>query len=99
MGHLRAAQADSDLDEIWYYVATASGSPEIADRLIDAISARFFLLAKYPNIGRTRDQDLQPGLRSFPVGQYVILFRIQEGDVVILRVLRGNRNIEALFGD
>jgi toxin ParE1/3/4 len=98
MGHSRSPQADSDLDDIWYYVASKSGSVEIADRLIDSITGRFFLLASHPNIDRARDEDLRPGLRSFPVGEYVIVYRIQDKDVLILRVLRGSRNIEALFG-
>jgi len=98
MGHLRSPQADSDLDDIWYYVATRSGSIEIADRLIDSITDRFFLLATHPNIGRARDEDLRPRLRSFPVGEYVIIYRIQDEDVLILRVLRGSRDIAALFG-
>jgi toxin ParE1/3/4 len=98
MGHLRTPQADSDLDEIWYYIATKRRSVEIADRLIDSVTDRFFLLASHPNVGRPRDEDLRPGLRSFPVGEYVIIYRIQDEDVLILRVLRGSRNIEALFG-
>ena len=97
MGHIRAPQADSDLDDIWYHVATDSGSVGVADRLIDSIAGRFLLLASHPNIGRSRGEDLRPGLRSFPVGEYVIIYRVHEGDVVILRVLRGSRNIEALF--
>ena len=96
MGHIRSPQADSDLDSIWYYVASESGSVEIADRLIDSITERFLLPANYPNIGRRRDDDLRPGLRSFPVGEYVIS-RLQDEDVLILRVLRGSRNIQALF--
>ena len=96
MGHVRSPQADSDLDSIWYYVASESGSVEIADRLIDSITERFLLPANYPNIGRRRDDDLRPGLRSFPVGEYVI-YRLQDEDVLILRVLRGSRNIQALF--
>jgi len=98
MGHLRSPQADSDLDSIWYYVASESGSVDIADRLIDTITDRFFLLANYPNIGRSRDDDLRPGVRSFLVGEYVIIYRLRGEDVLILRVLRGSRNIEALFG-
>jgi len=98
MGHLRTPQADSDLDEIWYYIATKSRSVEIADRLVDSVTDRFFLLASHPNVGRARDEDLRPGLRSFSVGEYVIIYRIQDEDVLILRVLRGSRNIEALFG-
>lgn len=98
MAHRRAPQADSDLDDIWYYVATGSGSLDTADRLIDSITDRFFLLANRPHVGRTRDEDLCPGLRSFPVGEYVIIYRIQNDDVLILRVLRGSRNMDALFG-
>jgi len=98
MGHIRTSQAGSDLNEIWYYVATKSGNLDVADRLIDSITDRFTLLAGYPNMGRARDEDLRLGLRSFPVGEYVILYRIQDEDVLILRVLRGSRDIEALFG-
>jgi toxin ParE1/3/4 len=97
MGHVRTAQADSDLDDIWYYVATKSNSTDIAGRFIDAIIDRFFLLASHPNIGRARDEDLRPGLRSFPVGDYVIIYRIQDEDILILRVLRGSRNIAGLL--
>jgi toxin ParE1/3/4 len=99
MGHIRTPQADADLDDIWYYVASGSGSADVADRLIDSITERFFLLAKYPSIGRSRDKDLRPGLRSFPAGPYVIIYRVQEADLLILRVLHGSRNIKPLFGN
>jgi toxin ParE1/3/4 len=98
MNHRRSALADSDLEEIWYYVAAQSGSMNIAVRLVGSITNRFLLLASRPNLGRARDADLRPGLRTFPVGEYVILYRIENEDVVILRVLRGSRNIPALFG-
>jgi toxin ParE1/3/4 len=98
MGHRRTPRADSDLDDIWYYVAAKSGSLDIADRFIESSANRFLLLASHPNIGRTRDEDLRPGLRSFPAGEFIIFYRIQDQDVEILRVLRGTRNIEALFG-
>jgi toxin ParE1/3/4 len=98
MAHIRSPLADFDLDSIWYFVATESGSLEIADRLIDSITERFLLLAKYPNIGRPRDNDLRPGLRSFPVGEYLIIYRTHDEDVQILRVLHGSRKMESLFG-
>jgi toxin ParE1/3/4 len=97
MGHCRTPEAESDLDDIWHYVATRSGRVETADRLIDSIVDHILLLARFPNMGRARDEDLRPGLRSFPVGQYVIIYRIQDGDVLVLRVLHGSRNIEALL--
>jgi toxin ParE1/3/4 len=98
MSHRVAPQAEAELDSIWYYVARESGSIEIADRLIDSITERFLLLTRNPRLGRRRDEELRPGLRSFPVGEYVIIYRIEGEDVLILHVIRGSRNIEALLG-
>jgi toxin ParE1/3/4 len=97
MAHRVAPEAEAELENIWYYVATESGSTGVADRLIDSITERFYLLASHPHIGRHRDEDLRPGLRSFPVGEYVILYRTEDKDVLILHVFRGSRDIEALL--
>jgi toxin ParE1/3/4 len=97
MAHRVALEAEAELDNIWYYVAKESGSVEVADRLIESITARFYLLACHPHIGRRRDEDLRPGLRSFPVGEYVIIYRVEDADVLVLHVFRGSRDIEALL--
>ena len=55
-----APQAESDLDEIWYFLATQSSNIGIADRVIDSITARFALLSRQPYMGRRRDEDLRP---------------------------------------
>ena len=44
--HCVAPQVEAELQEIWHYIADHSGSIEIADRLIDSITTRFFLLAQ-----------------------------------------------------
>ncbi|MFN0165676.1 MAG: type II toxin-antitoxin system RelE/ParE family toxin [Bryobacteraceae bacterium] len=49
MAHRLAPQAESDLAQIWLYVARQSGSIEIADRLIDSITEKFWLLAGFPS--------------------------------------------------
>ena len=97
MAHRVAPEAEAELENIWYYVATESGSTGVAGRLIDSITERFYLLASHPHIGRHRDEDLRPGLRSFPVGEYVIIYRTEDQDVLILHVFRGSRDIEALL--
>ncbi|MGH8291573.1 MAG: type II toxin-antitoxin system RelE/ParE family toxin [Steroidobacteraceae bacterium] len=80
-------EAEGGPDEIWLYTARESDNAEIADRLIDSIGERFLLLAQHPHVGRARDADLRPGLRSFPVGRHIILYRVTEdGDVLILHV-------------
>jgi plasmid stabilization system protein ParE len=64
MTHRVAPRAETDLDDIWLYVAKESGSIEIANRLIDTITNRFFMLAGFPYVGRARDDDFGPGCRS-----------------------------------
>ena len=91
-------EAEAELDGIWIYIARESGSIEIATRTVENIAERFWLLARYPHMGRRRDHDLRPGLRSFTADNYVIIHRILEDDVVlILHVVQGSRDIEALL--
>ena len=97
MGFRILPEAEVELDEIWLYVARESNSIENANRLIDSITGRFWLLGQHTQVGRRRDHDLRPGLRSFPVGEYVIIYRIVGDDALILHVMRGNRDIEELL--
>jgi toxin ParE1/3/4 len=92
-----SAEVEAELDAIWSYVATESGDTEVADRLVNSITDRFFMLSKHPELGRPRDHDLRPGLRSLAVGQYVILHRIEKRDVLILHVLHGRRDLKKLL--
>jgi toxin ParE1/3/4 len=98
MAHVLSPEAEIELDDIWYYIARESGNPDIAERFIHSLTERFYLLAQYPYIGRRRDDDLRSDMRSFSVGEYIILYRLEEGDIRILHVVRGTRNIQALFG-
>ena len=97
MAHRVSPEAERDLDEIWIYVARQSGSIELADRVVDSITDRFYLLSQHPHLGRRRDIDLLPGLRSFLAGNYVIVYRIENGDTVILHVVRGSRDVIELL--
>ncbi len=98
MTHRVAPRAETDLDDIWLYVAKESGSIEIANRLIDTLTNRFFMLAGFPYVGRARDDDFGPGCRSVAVGEFVIVYCVENQDVLILRVVHGRRDLEALFG-
>jgi len=52
MAHRVAARAADDLDDIWHYVVNESGSIDVANRLVDSIAERFFLLSNHPYLGR-----------------------------------------------
>jgi toxin ParE1/3/4 len=97
MAHRLAPQARAELGNIWAHIVKESGNLAAADSVIDAITERFSLLSQYPRMGRTRD-DLRPGLRSFAVGQYVIVYAVEDEDVEILQVFHGRQDIEGQFG-
>ena len=98
MAHRVSARAEADLDEIWYYVAKESGSIVIANRVIETITDRFFMLASFPRIGRSREEDFGPGCRSVTAGEYVIVYCVQNEDTLILRVVHGRRNLQLRVG-
>jgi toxin ParE1/3/4 len=94
MTYRLSGRARRDLVEIWRYIANDNESA--ADRFIDLITQRFGLLGENPYAGRSRDE-LRPGYRSFPVGQYLVFYRLSESRVEIMHVLHGKRDIETLF--
>ena len=96
MAFLVSPQVEAELDDIWIYIATESASVDAADRVVDSITRQFFLLSKHPHSGRKRD-DLRAGLRSATVGSYVIVYRVEENEVVILHVVHGRRDTNEIF--
>lgn len=83
-------RAHIDLFEIWDFIA--ADSIVQADKMSDEFDRVFSLIAANPEIGRARDE-LEEGLRSFPVGHYVIFYEAVQERVEVLRVLHGARDI------
>jgi len=90
-----SGRARRDLLEIWRYIA--DDNERAANRFIDLLVQRFQLLGKNPYAGRNRDE-LRHGYRSFPVGQYVVFYRVADPGVQIMHVLHGKRDFDAIFG-
>lgn len=78
------------MTEILTYIA--ANNPIAAYKLYEKFSSLFSLLAKFPEIGRSRNE-LGPGIRSMPLGNYVIFFEARE-TLEIIRVLHGARDIQ-----
>ncbi|MBI4031035.1 MAG: type II toxin-antitoxin system RelE/ParE family toxin [Proteobacteria bacterium] len=87
------AKAEEDLLDIWLYIA--ADNPDAADRVLDDIDSKFRLLSDNPEIGPARP-DIAPEFRYFPVGSYLILYRLLKGNVEIVRVVHGMRNLLTL---
>jgi len=91
----RANQAEIDLVEIWLYVA--ADTMKAADRVLAMIDEKCRLLAERKLLGRERP-DLDPNLRSFPVGSYIIYYKLEPDGIIVARVLHGSRDQAAEFG-
>jgi toxin ParE1/3/4 len=89
-----APAARSDLIEIAEYVA--ADSRKAAARLVAGFKEQAVRLAQSPGIGRPRPE-LQANLRSFPVGNYVLFYRSNQGGIEIVRVLHGMRDLGRIF--
>lgn len=90
----RTARAEEDLIEIWTYIAR--DSPRAADRLLDRLERKSMMLAQAPRLGMARD-DIAEGVRHFPVGNYVILYRLLGDGVEIVRYAHGRRRLRGLI--
>ncbi len=91
---IRTSRAKLDVLEIWFYIA--GDNMNAADKLVDAFDETLAMLAQNPEAGRARPE-LARHLRSFSVGNYVILYRpIPEG-IEIIRIVHGARDIDDLF--
>jgi toxin ParE1/3/4 len=88
--------ANRDLADIWMFIA--ADNPAQADDFIDLIDAKFQNLSRQPGLGRRREE-LAAGLRSFPVGRYVIFYLQVQDCLQIVRVLHGARDVDAVFAD
>ena len=60
------------------------------------LAATFEMLAEFPEMG-TSSEDLAPGLRSFPVGNFVIFYKPWDNGIAVARVLSGHRDLPRLF--
>ncbi|HUY34770.1 MAG TPA: type II toxin-antitoxin system RelE/ParE family toxin [Pirellulales bacterium] len=89
-----SARAKTDLAEIHGYIA--QDKPLAADRQIAAFFERFQTLAAQPLLGEARS-DLRPALRTFSVGNFVVCYFPTNDGIRIARVLRGSRDIVAIF--
>ena len=87
--------AAADLIDIWVFIAR--DNVEAADRLIDQFHEKCCFSAGSPEAGRPRPE-LDPSIRSFALGNYVIFYREGAKRVEIARMLHGRRDIPSVFG-
>lgn len=89
-----SAIAEEDLGDIHDYIFR--GSPRHATQMLLRIEGIFVLLTDSPKAGTERDE-LQPGVRSYPVGNYIIFYHLEDQYVVVDRVLHTSRDVDSIM--
>lgn len=87
------AQADADLLDLWDYIA--QDNPTAATAQLRQIAASCQTLADMPGISRARPE-IRRGLRTWPIGSYLVLHRDTAGGIEVVRVVHGARDLDAL---
>lgn len=83
-------EATGDLDAIWDYIAersSAETATSFLERFYEAVSST----ASSPRAGINVPDFPVPNVRKFPMGNYLIYYRMLRGNVLISRVLHGKR--------
>ncbi|HEX4644879.1 MAG TPA: type II toxin-antitoxin system RelE/ParE family toxin [Verrucomicrobiae bacterium] len=89
-----STQANLDIEAIANYISDLN--PLAADHFLSKLDEICELLAKHPGLGRLRPT-LGPGLRSFPIGNFLIFYVVKPEEINVVRVLYGGRDLPAAF--
>ena len=92
--HIISPEASQDLEEIIDYFASVN--IDAGERFVDEFDKKCKYLANFPNMGRSYG-NIKPDLRGVPLDDYIILYRVINSEVEIVRVISGYRNLESLF--
>ena len=88
--------AQSDLDDIWRYIAQER-SPDIADTVLARLYGALEVLSRAPHIGKPRPEFLDTP-RSFAVRPHMIFYEPLRnyGGIGVWRVLHGARDLQKI---
>ena len=91
MAYRLTKRARRDVLDIWLHIAADNESA--ADRFIDLLTSHFRILGDFPEAGRKRDE-LCIGYRSFPVGEYLIFYRVAaQPRIQVMHVIHGRMDL------
>ncbi len=89
--------AEADIDQIIDHIADEAGV-EIAARFAARIDTELATLADLGHSGVSREW-VSPGLRLTTIGVYCVYFRVTRSETLIVRILHGSRDVEAIVFD
>ncbi|MFN6563085.1 MAG: type II toxin-antitoxin system RelE/ParE family toxin [Nostoc sp. ChiSLP01] len=94
--HIISPEASQDLSEIIDYFVTKNINA--GESFVEKFDKKCRYLASFPNMGRSYE-NIKVNLRGVPLDGYIILYRVIDNGIEIVRVVSGYRNIESLFSE
>jgi toxin ParE1/3/4 len=86
--------ANKDVAETAKYLFKLN--PVAADRFLTRLDQTCELLAEHPGVGRPRPE-FGEGVRSFPIGSYLIFYTPSAQGIDVARVLYAGRDLKEAF--
>jgi plasmid stabilization system protein ParE len=89
--YILSPKARREIKEIWYFIA--QDDLEAADRWIAKLVEAFHVLARNPDIGHERTDLTDRPVLFWPVGKYLIVYKLQNNRIRIIAVTQGSRDM------
>ena len=93
--YLLTPAAQHDLEDIWLYTAQTWSMAQ-ADRYSDIMEDTFDRLLFMPEMARERTE-FDPPVRIHPSAEHLIIYRVEEDQLIILRVLGAGQDWHAIL--
>jgi plasmid stabilization system protein ParE len=93
--YVLSAGAELDLDEIWEYIA--QDNIDAADRWVGKLFDAFVAQARTPGAGHRREDLTEYPVLFWPVGTYLILYRVQKRFIEVVAVTQGARDVPSFL--
>ena len=93
--YIISKDAENDLKEIGDFIAL--DNPTAALTLIDKFTEGFVNMILMPEIGYKKPEWTKKDVRFLSIKKYLIVYQINDKNIIILRVLSNYRDITGLF--
>jgi toxin ParE1/3/4 len=88
--------AHAKRDALNTYSYLVSRNPAAADRIIQHVERKIEQLREFPLIGPPRPR-LAAGVRAAVVGTHLVLYKVDDEAVIVLRIIDGRMDVDEEF--
>ncbi|TRU80931.1 MAG: type II toxin-antitoxin system RelE/ParE family toxin [Microcystis novacekii Mn_MB_F_20050700_S1] len=92
--YIISTEALRDMEQILDYLTNINISA--GEKFLEEFSKKCRYLIQFPLMGRSY-REIRPYLRGLPMKNYIIFYRLTEQGLEIMRVIKGERDLEAFF--